>query len=40
MQTQFLSQCLGDGLDGVHVLRAGDTAWAFCIQGKTVTYLA
>jgi uncharacterized protein (TIGR03083 family) len=39
MHTQFLTQRLADGLDGVHVLRAGETAWAFRIQGKTVTYL-
>ena len=40
MHTQFLTQRLTGDLDGVHVLRAGDTAWAFRIQGKTVTYLA
>ena len=40
MHAQFFTQRLADGPDGVHVLRAGDTAWAFRIQGKTVTYLA
>jgi uncharacterized protein (TIGR03083 family) len=40
MHAQFLAQRLTDGLDGVHVLRAGDAAWAFRIQGKTPTYLA
>ena len=40
MHMQFLAQRLTEGLDGLHVLRAGDTAWAFRIQGKTVTSLA
>jgi uncharacterized protein (TIGR03083 family) len=40
MHTQFLTQRLAGDLNGVHVLRAGDMAWAFRIQGKTVTYLA
>ena len=40
MHTRFLTQRLAGDLDGVHVLRAGDTAWAFRITGKTVTYLA
>jgi hypothetical protein len=40
VHTQFLTQRLTDGLDGLHVLRAGDTAWAWRIQGKTVTPLA
>jgi uncharacterized protein (TIGR03083 family) len=39
MHTQFLTQRLAGDLNGVHVLRAGDMAWAFRIQGKTVTYL-
>jgi hypothetical protein len=28
-----------EGLDGVYALRAGDAAWGFAIQGKTVTPL-
>jgi hypothetical protein len=40
MHRQFLAQRLSAGLDGTHVLWAGDTAWAFRIQGKTVTPLA
>ena len=40
MHTRFLTQRLAGDLDGVHVLRGGDAAWAFRIQGKTVTYLA
>jgi uncharacterized protein (TIGR03083 family) len=40
MHMQLLAQRLTEGLDGLHVLRAGDTAWAFHIQGKTVTSLA
>ncbi|MGQ4807668.1 hypothetical protein NKDENANG_01023 [Candidatus Entotheonellaceae bacterium PAL068K] len=37
LQAQFLKQRLAGGLDGVYVLRAGDTAWGFTVQGKTVT---
>lgn len=37
MQRQFLEQRLTDGLDGVHVLRAGEASWAFTVHGKTVT---
>lgn len=40
MQVQFLEQRLADRLDGVHVLRAGATSWAFTVRGKTVTYQA
>jgi uncharacterized protein (TIGR03083 family) len=40
MHRQFLCQRLTAELDGIHLLRAGDTAWAFRIQGKTVTPLA
>jgi len=40
MQTQFLTQRGTEGLDGVYVLRAGDTAWGLAVQGKAVTYQA
>ena len=40
MQAQFLEQRLADGLDGIHVLRAGVTSWAFIVRDKTVTYQA
>jgi uncharacterized protein (TIGR03083 family) len=39
MHRQFLAQRLTEGLDGLHVLQAGGTVWAFRIQGKTVTSL-
>ena len=40
MQKQFLEQRITDGLDGVHVLQAGEASWAFIVHGKTVTYQA
>lgn len=40
MQLQFLEQRLENSLDGVHVIQAGETSWAFTIQGRTVTYQA
>lgn len=40
MQWQFLSQRLTPGLDGVHVLQAGDRAWAFRVAGDTLAYEA
>lgn len=39
MQWQLLSQRLPDGLDGVHVFQGTNTAWAFHVQGTTVTYV-
>jgi len=36
---QLLELRVTEGLDGVYVLRAGDAAWGFAIQGKTVTPL-
>jgi hypothetical protein len=39
MHGRFLAQRLTEGLDGLHVLQAGAMAWAFRIQGKTVTSL-
>ncbi len=38
MQLQFLSQRVTDGLDGTHVLQAGDASWAFRVAGNAVTY--
>ena len=38
MQKRFLERRLTDGLEGVHVFRAGDTSWAFAVQGNSVTY--
>ncbi|GIX49549.1 MAG: hypothetical protein KatS3mg131_3760 [Candidatus Tectimicrobiota bacterium] len=40
LQQQFLEQRLANGLDGVYILRTGEAAWAFMIQGTTVTYHA
>ena len=40
MQWQLLSQRLTDGLDGVHLFRGTSRAWAFRVQGTTVTYIA
>jgi uncharacterized protein (TIGR03083 family) len=40
MQMQFLAQRLSDGMDGVYVLRAGETSWGFTVRGKSVTYHA
>jgi uncharacterized protein (TIGR03083 family) len=40
LQAQFLEQRLTDGLDGIHILRGGEVAWAFAVQGKTVAYQA
>jgi uncharacterized protein (TIGR03083 family) len=40
MQMQFLAQRLPDNMDGVYVLRAGETSWGFTVRGKTVTYHA
>jgi maleylpyruvate isomerase len=40
LQAQLLGMRVTEGLDGVYVLRAGDAAWGFSIQGKTVTPLA
>jgi maleylpyruvate isomerase len=40
LQVQLLGARLTEGLDGVYALRAGDAAWGFTIQGKTVTPLA
>jgi uncharacterized protein (TIGR03083 family) len=34
-----IRQRVTEGLDGVYALRAGDAAWGFTIQGKTVTPL-
>src|SRR5207302_4475059 len=39
LQAQLLGLRLTEGLDGVYALRAGDAAWGFTIQGKTVTPL-
>jgi uncharacterized protein (TIGR03083 family) len=39
-QAQFLEHRLTDGLDGVHVLRAGETSWAFSVQANRATYQA
>ena len=39
LQTQWLGLRVTEGLDGVYALRAGDAAWGFTIQGKTVTPL-
>ena len=39
LQAQLLGLRLADGLDGAYALRAGDAAWGFAIQGKTVTPL-
>jgi len=40
MQMQFVAQRVIEGMDGVYVLRAGDTAWGLTVRGKTVTYQA
>jgi uncharacterized protein (TIGR03083 family) len=40
LQLQLLGLRVTAGLDGVYALRAGDAAWGFAIQGKTVTYQA
>jgi uncharacterized protein (TIGR03083 family) len=37
LQVQLLGLRLTEGLDGIYALRAGDAAWGFTIQGKTVT---
>ena len=37
LQVQLLGLRVTEGLDGVYALRAGDAAWGFTIQGKTVT---
>jgi hypothetical protein len=39
LQVQLLGLRMAEGLDGVYALRAGDAAWGFTIQGKTVTPL-
>jgi len=39
LQVQLLGLRLTEGLDGVYALHAGDVAWGFTIQGKTVTPL-
>jgi uncharacterized protein (TIGR03083 family) len=39
IQLQLLGLRVTEGLDGVYALRAGDAAWEFTIQGKTVTLL-
>jgi hypothetical protein len=39
LQIQLLGLRVTEGLDGVYALRAGDAAWGFTIQGKTVTPL-
>jgi len=39
LQGQLLGLRVTEGLDGVYTLRAGDAAWGFTIQGKTVTPL-
>jgi uncharacterized protein (TIGR03083 family) len=39
LQVQLLGLRVTEGLDGVYALRAGDAAWGFTIQGKTVTPL-
>src|SRR5262249_60155225 len=39
LQVQLLGLRVSEGLDGVYALRAGDAAWGFTIQGKTVTPL-
>jgi uncharacterized protein (TIGR03083 family) len=39
LQAQLLGLRVTEGLDGVYALRAGDAAWGFAIQGKTVTPL-
>ncbi len=39
LQVQLLGLRVTEGLDGVYALRAGDAAWGFTIQGKTVTSL-
>ena len=37
LQLKLLRLRVAEGLDGVYALRAGDAAWGFTIQGKTVT---
>jgi len=37
LQAQLLGLRVTEGLDGVYALRAGEAAWGFTIQGKTVT---
>jgi uncharacterized protein (TIGR03083 family) len=37
LQLQFLARRLETGPDGVHVLQAGETSWAFTVREKTVT---
>jgi uncharacterized protein (TIGR03083 family) len=39
LQIQLLGLRVTEGLDGVYALHAGDAAWGFTIQGKTVTPL-
>ena len=40
IQLHLLERRPTAGLDGVYVVRAGDTAWGLTIQGQTVTYQA
>jgi uncharacterized protein (TIGR03083 family) len=40
MQKRFLERRPTDGLEGVHVFRAGETSWAFSVQGTSATYQA
>ena len=40
LQLQLLGLRMTEGLHGVYALRAGDAAWGFTIQGKTVTHQA
>jgi len=37
LQLRLLGRRVAEGLDGVYALHAGDAAWGFTIQGKTVT---
>ncbi|MDH3599324.1 MAG: maleylpyruvate isomerase family mycothiol-dependent enzyme [Candidatus Tectomicrobia bacterium] len=40
MQLQFLAQRGRDGLEGTHVLQAGDAAWAFRVADGAATHVA
>jgi len=40
MQLQFLAQRGTEGLEGTHVLKAGDSAWAFRVADGAATHVA
>jgi len=40
MQKRFLGRRPTEGLEGLHVFRAGEMSWAFSLHGTSVTYLS